>query len=109
MKYGLVTFFIFLLVSLAANAQYFDSGQDPASLRWLQIKTRNFTLVYPESYILEGDTFDGAQQRAQQVIATDDLALDRHVAEHKRKGFRYETKILRPELVAVYRFTPPAQ
>ena len=57
MKYGLVTFFIFLLVSLAANAQYFDSGQDPASLRWLQIKTRNFTLVYPESYILEGPKF----------------------------------------------------
>lgn len=62
-----------------------------------------------ESFTLEGEVFDGAQQRAQQVVATDVPALDRHVAEHRRKGFRYEDKILRPEVVAVFRFTPPAQ
>ena len=47
---------------LAANAQYFQTGQDPSSARWRQINTSNFQVVYPEefekqaqrvSYILE--------------------------------------------------------
>jgi hypothetical protein len=54
MKYSLVIFLFLLIASLKANAQFFDTGQDPASLRWLQIKTRNFRLVYPESYSQEG-------------------------------------------------------
>jgi hypothetical protein len=33
-----------------ANAQFFSWGQDPASLRWKQIHTTNFQLIFPENY-----------------------------------------------------------
>jgi len=32
------------------SAQYYATGQDPASIKWMQIKTGRFTVIYPESY-----------------------------------------------------------
>jgi len=39
-----------LLSSGAVSAQYYNTGQDPASLKWMQIKTGRFTVIYPKSY-----------------------------------------------------------
>ena len=33
-----------------ADAQYFAVGQDPASIKWRQIQTENFQLIYPSDY-----------------------------------------------------------
>ncbi len=42
---------IMSLLSLArAGAQYYDTGQDPASLRWLQIRTPHFRVIYPDDF-----------------------------------------------------------
>jgi hypothetical protein len=41
---------VLLLFSQVAYCQYYETGQDPASLRWLQIKTDRFRVIYPESY-----------------------------------------------------------
>ncbi len=45
---------IFLIISLfvfsEAVAQYYDTGQDPASLRWLQIGTPHFRVIYPTDF-----------------------------------------------------------
>lgn len=47
-------FIILLLVSsmtvASAVAQYYDTGQDPASLRWRQIRTPHFRVIYPEDF-----------------------------------------------------------
>ena len=43
--------------SLKASAQYYDTGEDPASVKWLQIKTDRFRVIYPESYGKEGVNF----------------------------------------------------
>ncbi len=40
-------FFLFFSIT---SAQYYDTGQDPASLKWMQIKTGRFTIIYPEKY-----------------------------------------------------------
>ncbi len=40
----------FLFLAVVAQAQYFLTGQDPASVRWRQIKTENFQLVFPQGY-----------------------------------------------------------
>lgn len=40
----------FISLSGVASAQYFNTGQDPASLKWMQIKTGRFTVIYPKSY-----------------------------------------------------------
>jgi dipeptidyl aminopeptidase/acylaminoacyl peptidase len=51
MRYKLITSYIALLfLTQVAFAQYYDTGQDPASLKWVQIKTARFKVIYPESY-----------------------------------------------------------
>ena len=39
------------------SAQYYNTGQDPSSLKWKQIKTGRFTVIYPEKYGLGGITY----------------------------------------------------
>jgi hypothetical protein len=40
-------FFSLLNIS---KAQYFETGQDPASIKWRQINTENFQIIYPDYY-----------------------------------------------------------
>jgi hypothetical protein len=40
----------FLFCLTAARAQFFSSGQDPASVRWEQINTVHFKVIYPDNY-----------------------------------------------------------
>lgn len=53
-KKGLLnTGFLFLLLialSIQLQAQYFNNGQDPASIKWEQIKTGEFQIIYPRNY-----------------------------------------------------------
>lgn len=49
-----ILFLLVLVVSfVSANAQYFQTGQDPASIHWRQINTKNFQLIYPDYYELQ--------------------------------------------------------
>jgi hypothetical protein len=51
MKHKLYSlFFTSLFFIQTVSAQYYNTGQDPASLKWKQIKTERFTVIYPESY-----------------------------------------------------------
>jgi len=51
MRY-LIFFLVVLLILPTRNAsgQYYDTGSEPASLKWMQIKTDHFTIIYPEKY-----------------------------------------------------------
>ncbi|MGD0342191.1 MAG: hypothetical protein ABSA76_10875 [Bacteroidales bacterium] len=57
MKYRLILYIMLLSVCQGILAQYYDTGQDPASIKWKQIKTKLFTVIYPESYGMEGVKF----------------------------------------------------
>lgn len=57
------------------------------------------------AYRLEIDTFDANKQQAIRRVDTNDPELDKHVAERVRYGFTYGERIIRPEKVAVYRFS----
>jgi hypothetical protein len=51
MKYFRALFCIcFIFLSGVSSAQYYNTGQDPASLKWMQIKTGRFTVIYPQTY-----------------------------------------------------------
>lgn len=56
-----------------------------------------------ETFSLNGDAFLPNKQRAIQAIDTIDPALDKQVARKVRKGFEYDGRVLRPELVVTYR------
>jgi len=44
--------FLLLFISIVQKIfpQYYSTGQDPASLKWLQIKTPKYQLIYPEPF-----------------------------------------------------------
>ena len=46
----------FLLFFTPCSAQYFDAGEDPSWIKWKQIDTRYFTIIYPS-------TLDSAAKR----------------------------------------------
>jgi len=45
-----VCFILLVLPSIKGFTQYFDLGQDPASIRWRQIRTQNFQVIFPDYY-----------------------------------------------------------
>jgi len=51
--------FCLLLFSASAHlkAQYYNTGQDPWNLKWMQIKTDRFRIIYPSTYGLAGIEF----------------------------------------------------
>jgi hypothetical protein len=56
-KYRLPIYFLLIFISSDILAQYYDTGQDPSSIKWLQIKTSHFNVIYPSSYGSEGIRF----------------------------------------------------
>ena len=53
-----VILLIMSLVAIArAGAQYYDTGQDPASLRWLQIRTPHFRVIFPDDFGAEAGRY----------------------------------------------------
>ena len=68
MRYQIILILAFLLLNTRfSSAQYYDTGQDPSAVKWLQIKTGKFKVIYPESYgdegILFAKTLDDAYSR----------------------------------------------
>jgi hypothetical protein len=58
MRYHFIILFITLsLLTQNTFSQYYDTGQDPASLKWVQIKTDKFRVIYPENYEQGGIEF----------------------------------------------------
>ncbi len=43
-------FFALIALGVYAQAQYYQTGQDPASISWKQINTQNFQLIFPDYY-----------------------------------------------------------
>ncbi len=41
---------VILFLPKQARTQYYLTGQDPASVKWMQIKTKDFRLIFPEGY-----------------------------------------------------------
>ena len=50
MRKFLILLFLAVIHVLPANAQYFLTGQDPSLIKWRQINTRNFQVIYPEEF-----------------------------------------------------------
>jgi hypothetical protein len=48
---------LLLFFSHSVFAQYYNTGQDPASLKWMQIKTERFNVIFPREYADGGMDF----------------------------------------------------
>ncbi len=45
-----ILFILLFAVVVQTSAQYFQTGQDPASIRWRQLQSKNFQLIYPDYF-----------------------------------------------------------
>jgi hypothetical protein len=61
---------VLLLFSAVCSAQFYDTGQDPASLKWMQIKTKRFAIIYPENYGRAGVDFARSIDKSYAKITT---------------------------------------
>lgn len=61
-----------------------------------------------EPFVAEGDAFDPRRQRAVATVTTDDPARNKTIAARLRKGFQAGDRLIRPELVSVATYRPPA-
>lgn len=50
MKKTSILFLVVFLNCTFAKAQYFQTGQDPSSVRWKQINTTSFQVIFPEEF-----------------------------------------------------------
>ena len=58
MKKGLTLLLLLLVIcNTRLAAQYYVTGQDPASLQWDQIRTRHFRVIYPRSFSAEAEKY----------------------------------------------------
>jgi len=48
----ILTAFLFMALSapFTVRSQYYSNGEDPASIKWNQIKTEKFRVIYPQNY-----------------------------------------------------------
>jgi molecular chaperone GrpE len=58
-----------------------------------------------ETFISDDEVFSPGKQRSLKTIPVPDPAFDKHIARRVRRGFAYEDKVLRHELVEVYKYT----
>jgi hypothetical protein len=59
MKQKLLILFLATALPLLLRAQFYETGQDPGSIRWRQIKTEYFRLVYPDFAERQAQHFAG--------------------------------------------------
>lgn len=57
MRKLIILFMLSLLTVARAAAQYYETGQDPASFRWLQIRTPHFRIIYPEDFKVGAESY----------------------------------------------------
>ena len=50
MKYIFSFVLLSFILANVANAQFFQTGQDPSQIRWQQITTDKFQIIYPEEF-----------------------------------------------------------
>lgn len=62
---------LLVLTSLTASAQYYETGQDPAILKWEVIKTDHFRFIYPESYRYDAIRASKIYEDAWKLIISD--------------------------------------
>jgi hypothetical protein len=71
MRSALFIIIVILVVSVRSlSGQYYNTGQDPSSLKWMQIKTDHFTVIYPEKYGTGGRAFAESLDQAYSKLVT---------------------------------------
>lgn len=50
LKFSGLLYLMMFFINFAANGQYYQTGQDPSSIRWRQINSEHFQVIFPEEF-----------------------------------------------------------
>ena len=64
----LFLFIAFIVLPVPVGAQYFESGQDPAFLKWKQIDSPHFKVIYPEDFSAEAQRMANILEYAYDLV-----------------------------------------
>lgn len=105
-KYILLLFFCFQIGT--ANSQLFLTGEDPASLKWNQINTEKFQLIFPEGYENQAQYFANALDQAYKLVPHSLKTSPRKISIliHNQSVISNGTTPWAPARIEVYN-TPP--
>lgn len=100
---------IVLMLATHAGAQYFLTGQDPASIRWRQINTANFRLVFPADDSLSANRLANMLQAAYGPVRFDlqSPAVKTDVIFHNRSVISNAMVGWAPRRMDFYHTAPP--
>jgi len=68
MSHKTIISLLLLTASVFARGQYYDTGQDPASLKWEKLESHHFNFIYPESYSDRIDRVVYSFERAYELL-----------------------------------------
>ena len=88
-------------------------GDDPAALARASLADEMCDELHDilsrygfDQFTVPDDQFDATRQRAVRLETTGDRTLDGRVATRRRCGFQYNSQVVRPEQVTLYKFSP---
>ena len=55
---------LFFITSSHTHAQYYETGQDPSSLKWAQINSEHFKVIFPDSYLEQAVQFTNELEKS---------------------------------------------
>lgn len=105
MRKNLIIIIGFLLTAINSQAQFVNFGQDRAGIRWKQINTKNFQLIYPdffednaqkmaniyEKLYLHANTLECRPKKISMILHADGGVSNGNVALAPRKSELYMT------------------
>jgi len=92
-----------------ARGQFYDNGQDPASLKWYRIETPHFRLIFPESFLSEANRLAGILDYSAPYV---NYSLNSHpkkipVIIHNQNTFSNGMVVWAPKRVEFYTVPDP--
>jgi hypothetical protein len=60
-----------LLLSLKVLPQFYNTGQAPASVKWFQINTQNFQIIYPDGFYKEANRITNLLEYMYEYVSAD--------------------------------------
>lgn len=108
MKKHIILLLLCWLALLQLNAQYFLTGQDPASIKWKKIQTAHFRFIFPENYDQQARYLANLFEHAYPAILfdLDAPAMRTDVIMHNRSVISNAMVGIAPKRVDMFH-TPP--
>jgi hypothetical protein len=89
-------------------AQFYQTGQDPASIKWKQIKTRNYQLIFPSNFEKSAQNFASTLDTLYPIIGKQLLSNPKRISVlfHTQSSYANGSVAYAPKRMELYTMPP---